>query len=60
MKPETLQVDSDTTLALRVYEPTGAAHASVVIGAAMGVRQGFYTAFAAWLAEQGFRVTTFD
>ena len=60
MKTETLRVDADTTLALRVYEPAGAPHASVVIGAAMGVRQDFYAAFAAWLAEQGFRVTTFD
>ena len=58
MKTETLRVDADTTLALRVYEPAGAPHASVVIGAAMGVRQDFYAAFAAWLAEQGFRVTT--
>ena len=60
MKTETLRVDADTTLALRVYEPEGAVHASVVIGAAMGVRQDFYAAFAAWLARQGFRVTTFD
>jgi predicted alpha/beta hydrolase len=60
VKTETLRVDADTTLALRVYEPAGAPHASVVIGAAMGVRQDFYAAFAAWLAEQGFRVTTFD
>ena len=50
MKTETLRVDADTTLALRVYEPAGAPHASVVIGAAMGVRQDFYAAFAAWLA----------
>ena len=60
MKTETLRVDADTTLALRVYEPEGAVHASVVIGAAMGVRQDFYAGFAAWLARQGFRVTTFD
>ncbi len=26
----------------------------------MGVRQDFYSAFATWLAGQGFRVTTFD
>jgi predicted alpha/beta hydrolase len=60
LKTESLQVDADTTLALRVYEPAGAPRASVVVGAAMGVRQDFYAAFAAWLAEQGFRVTTFD
>ncbi len=47
-------------LATRVYEPAITAQASVVIGGAMGVRQDFYSAFAAWLSGQGFRVTTFD
>lgn len=60
MKTETLRVDANNTLALRVYEPDGAVRASIVIGAAMGVRQDFYAAFAAWLARQGFRITTFD
>ena len=60
MKSESLQVDSDTTLALRVYEPACYPRASIVIGAAMGVRQDFYAAFATWLAGQGYRVTTFD
>lgn len=60
MEKETLRVDSDTALALRIYEPPGGAHASLVIGAAMGVRQDFYAAFATWLAGQGYRVTTFD
>lgn len=40
--------------------PDGAAQASIVIGGAMGVRQTFYASFAAWLAQQGYRVTTFD
>ena len=60
MNQQTLQVDGAVPLALRVYEPAGAASASVVIGGAMGVRQAFYEAFALWLAGQGFRVTTFD
>lgn len=60
MTSETLQVDADTAIALRIYQPSGAAIASVVIGGAMGVRQEFYAAFATWLAEQGYRVTTFD
>ena len=48
-------------LATRVYEPEGApAHASVVIGGAMGVRQDYYAPFSEWLSSQGFRVTTFD
>ena len=60
MNQQTLKVDGAVPLALRVYEPAGAARASVVIGGAMGVRQAFYEAFALWLAGQGFRVTTFD
>ena len=60
MNKQTLQVDGAVVLALRVYEPAGAARASVVIGGAMGVRQSFYEAFARWMAQQGFRVTTFD
>lgn len=55
------QLSSDgAMLALRVYAPDGPPRASVVIGAAMGVRQAFYEAFATWLAAQGFRVTSFD
>ena len=60
MISQTLQIDADTAIATRIYEPTGQARASVVIGGAMGVRQSFYEAFAAWLAGQGYRVTTFD
>ncbi len=60
MDRQTLRVDGGAALALRVYEPAGAARASVVIGGAMGVRQSFYEPFARWLAQQGFRVTTFD
>lgn len=60
MNKQTLQVNGAVSLALRVYEPAGAARASVVIGGAMGVRQSFYEAFARWMAQQGFRVTTFD
>jgi predicted alpha/beta hydrolase len=63
MDKQTLQVhgsDGAVALALRVYEPEADARASVVIGGAMGVRQSFYEAFALWLAQQGFRVTTFD
>lgn len=47
-------------LALCLHEPMGQACASVVIGPAIGVPQSFYQAFAAWLARQGYRVTSFD
>jgi len=60
MNKQTLQVNGAVSLALRVYEPERAPRASVVIGGAMGVRQSYYEAFALWMAQQGFRVTTFD
>lgn len=60
MNKQTLQVDEGTSVALCVFEPAGAPRASVVIGGAMGVRQDYYASFAQWLAQQGFRVTTFD
>ncbi|MBU0587339.1 MAG: alpha/beta fold hydrolase [Gammaproteobacteria bacterium] len=59
MQIQTLSSGS-AQLALRVYEPASPAHASVVIGGAMGVRQDFYASFAEWLAGQGYRVSTFD
>ena len=60
MNKQTLRVNGAVSLALRVYEPERAPRASVVIGGAMGVRQSYYEAFALWMAQQGFRVTTFD
>ena len=60
MNKQTLRVNGAVSLALRVYEPEGGPRASVVIGGAMGVRQSYYEAFALWMAQQGFRVTTFD
>jgi predicted alpha/beta hydrolase len=58
----TIRTADGTSIAARVYEPAEAAagQGSVVIGGAMGVRQGFYAPFAQWLATQGWRVTTFD
>lgn len=60
MHKRKLQVDGGSELVLREYAPAGRVQASVVIGGAMGVQQGFYAPFARWLAEQGYRVTTFD
>lgn len=59
MEQIALNVDG-VTIAARVYAPQGAPHGNVVIGGAMGVRQSFYEPFARWLAQQGWRVTTFD
>lgn len=47
-------------LAVTRHESSGPARASVVIGGAIGVPQRYYQDFAAWLARQGFHVTTFD
>lgn len=60
MKPITLQADSGVPLSVRINEPEGAPRGNVVIGGAMGVRQDYYGAFAQWLSQQGWRVTTFD
>lgn len=60
MQRRSLKTEAGVTLVLREYLPAGPAQASVVIGGAMGVQQGFYAPFARWLAEQGYRVTTFD
>ena len=60
MKAEVIASSDGAKLASRVYEPAGAGRGSVVIGGAMGVRQDYYAPFARWLAEQGWRVTTFD
>ena len=48
-------------LVLRQCQPTVAApQAQVVVAGAMGVQQSYYQAFARWLAEHGYGVTTFD
>jgi predicted alpha/beta hydrolase len=47
-------------LAAHRYDPPGAVKASVVIAPAMAISQGFYSAFAKWLATQGFVAWTFD
>ncbi len=55
-----LPLDGGGALALRVYEPSSEARATVVIGGAMGVPQDYYAAYASWLAAQGYRVWSFD
>jgi predicted alpha/beta hydrolase len=48
-------------LAVTVFDPpTGGPRSVVAIASATGVRQQYYAAFAAWLAERGARVITFD
>src|SRR4051812_755215 len=47
-------------LAVRYFAPAGAPRGAALIAPAMGVPQAFYAAFAAWLAECGLHVMTFD
>ena len=47
-------------LAANVHEPRGAHRGAVVVVPAMAVQQDFYSPFASWLAERGWRVLTFD
>jgi predicted alpha/beta hydrolase len=47
-------------LAAHLFSPNETPRATVVVPAAMGVRQDFYFAFAGWLRDQGFEVLTFD
>ena len=60
VQARSLPLDGGGALALHIYEPTGQAQASVVIGGAMGVPQAYYAGYAQWLAMQGCRVWTFD
>lgn len=60
METLTLASAPGTPLAARLYRPSGAPRAAVLIGGAMGVRQDYYRAFAAWLAAQGYLTLTFD
>ena len=47
-------------LAAHRYDPPGPVRGSVVIAPAMAINQNFYSAFARWLAGQGFVAWTFD
>lgn len=61
MKAFTISSHGKAQIAIRVYGADQLSHhGSVVIGSAMGVRQDYYAPFAQWLADQGWRVTTFD
>lgn len=61
--PARLRCDDGVELAAHWYEPgarDGAARAVAVVSAATGVPQGFYRAFAQWLARRGYAVLTYD
>jgi predicted alpha/beta hydrolase len=58
--PFNLRCADGRSLAARWFEPVGTARALAVISAAAGVPQGFYRAFANWLAQRGYAVLTYD
>lgn len=48
------------TLDARLFPASGTEQASILIGCALGVPQGFYANLAEYLSSQGFAVVTFD
>jgi predicted alpha/beta hydrolase len=60
MTPLSLEATDGHRLAAYRFDAAGKVHGSVVIAPAMAINQGFYAAFAAWLATQGFVAWTFD
>jgi predicted alpha/beta hydrolase len=59
MRKVNVQTQDEFVLAAHVLDHV-APHATVLIPAAMGVKQDYYFAFARWLHEQGYTVATFD
>ncbi len=60
METLSLQSTDGAALSARLYAPQGQPRGAVLIGGAMGVRQGYYAPFAAWLAAQGYLTLSFD
>jgi predicted alpha/beta hydrolase len=56
----TINADDSYALGATAFGDAGTARAGVLIVSAMGVDQGFYAAFAEWLAARGYFVLTFD
>lgn len=62
MQPQQLRSADGVAIAARFFAPADGTplRSAVLIGGAMGVRQGYYEPFARWLATQGHLVATFD
>ncbi len=56
----TINTQDGLALAATVYAPQGSAKAGIVINSATAVKQSYYKHFAAFLAEQGYQVVTYD
>ena len=55
-----IECTDDIALSGLLYKPLDSPVAAVMIAPATGIKQGFYTRFATFLAEQGIAVLTFD
>jgi len=60
MRLAELDAGAGVRIAARLYEPAAVPVAAVLIGPAMGVKQGYYRPFAEWLAAQGYLAMSFD
>jgi predicted alpha/beta hydrolase len=60
MNSSTLNTSDGRALAATWVEPQGPARAVAVVSSATGVPQGYYRAFAQWLAGRGYAVLTYD
>lgn len=59
-EPFPVTCSDGVTLDARLFPASGTEHASILIGCALGVPQGFYITLAEYLGRQGFTVVTFD
>ena len=62
LSPHAVTIECTDNIALSglLYKPLNTPVAAVMIAPATGIKQGFYTRFATFLAEQGIAVLTFD
>lgn len=60
MITEELNTVDGSPIVTRIFNPSGPRRGQVILAPAMGTAQNYYQAFATWLSEQGFSVTTFD
>ena len=62
LSPHAVTIECTDNIALSglLYKPLNSPVAAIMIAPATGIKQGFYTRFATFLAEQGIAVLTFD
>lgn len=55
-----IPVSNQSVIAATLFIPEEKIHGAVMIGPATGIKRGFYTHFATYLAENGYAVITYD